>query len=187
MDRRLFLELLPGLAFLAGHVYGGLFWAAGLSVVATALAVGLRWRWDRAVPWLAVATFVLILVLTGAGLVLGDETFVMLRPTVGALAFAAILAVGACARPSLLQRTLDYKLRLVPRGWPVLHGAWVCLALLAAGANEIARRALSTDHWVVFNVLSDPALFGLIWIATRLVAEVYWDEEEDAPAPHDPP
>lgn len=92
MDRRLFLELLPGLAFLAGHVYGGLFWAAGLSVVATALAVGLRWRWDRAVPWLAVATFVLILVLTGAGLVLGDETFVMLRPTVGALAFAAILA-----------------------------------------------------------------------------------------------
>lgn len=180
MDRRLALELLPGIAFLVGHWVGGLFWGAGLSVVATALAVGLRWRWDGAIPWLAVATFVLIAVLTVTGVLLKDDSFVQLRPTVGSLAFAAILAVGAFARPSLLWRTLHYKLQLTPHGWHLLHAAWVGLALLAAGANEVARQVLSTDHWVIFNLAADPALFGLIWIATRGLAEFYWDEDQDA-------
>lgn len=177
MDRRLFLELFPGLAFLLGYELGGLFWAAGATAAATSLAVALRWKWDGQVPWLAVATLLLVLVLTAAGLVLQDATFIMVRPTVGALAFAAILALGALARPSLLRRSLEYKLHIEDTGWRVLHFAWVLLALFSAAANEVARRVLSVDHWAIYNVISDPALFGLIWIATRGVAERYWIED----------
>ena len=72
-------------------------------------AVALRWQWDGSVPWLAVATLVLAMVLTGFGIVLKDETFVLVRPTVGALTFAGILVIGAFARPSLLKRTLGYR------------------------------------------------------------------------------
>ena len=180
MDRRLVLEFLPGVAFLAGYEVAGLLWAAAATVLATALAVALRWRWDGAVPWLAVATLILALVLTAAGVVLRDETFVLVRPTVGALAFAAILAAGALARPSLLRRSLGYKLRIDDTGWRVLHGAWIALALASAMANELARRVLSTDHWALYNVLSDPALFGLIYAATWATACRYWIE--DAPA-----
>ncbi|WP_163025933.1 inner membrane-spanning protein YciB [Chachezhania antarctica] len=179
MDRRLILELLPGLAFLLGNAFGELFWAAGAATAATAAAVGIRWRWDGSVPWLAVSTLVLALVLTGLGIFLGDETFVFIRPTVGALAFAAILAIGALVRPSLLQRTLGYKLRIHAKGWPVLNTAWIALALFSALANEVARRALTTDHWVIYNVLSDPVLFALVWLATRLIAERYWIIESD--------
>jgi len=177
MDRRLTLELLPGLAFLLGYELGGLFWAAGATVLATSIAVALRWRWDGSVPWLAVATLALVVVLTLAGIALQDETFVLVRPTVGALAFAAILALGALARPSLLRRTLDYKLQIEDAGWRVLHVAWVGLSLLSAGANEVARRTLSTDTWALYNAASDPALFGLIYLATRWIAEIYWIEE----------
>lgn len=42
MDRRLVLELLPGIAFLAGAMVVDLFWGAGAAAAATALAVGLR-------------------------------------------------------------------------------------------------------------------------------------------------
>lgn len=180
MDRRLLLEFLPGPVFLIANAWGGLLWAAGAATLATAVAVALRWRWDGRIPWLAVATLALALVLTIFGVLLRDETFVLIRPTVGAVAFAAIVGLGALMRPSLLERTLDYVLRVEPRAWPVLHGAWVALALLAALANEVARRALSTHQWAWFNVLSDPALFGAIWLATRLIAERYW-VEEDAP------
>ena len=180
MDRRLILELLPGMAFLLGNAIGGLLWAAAVAIVATALAVGLRWRWDGRVPWLAVSTLVLALVLTGFGIAFNDETFVLIRPTVGALAFAAIIGVGALVRPSLLQRTLDYRLRIDQQGWRVLHLAWIALALLSALANEIAHRALTTDQWAIYNVLSDPALIGLIWVATRSVAKRHWIEEADA-------
>lgn len=177
MDRRLALELLPGIAFLVGAMVGDLFWGAGMAVVATMLAVVLRWRWDRRVPWLAVATLALALVLTATGLVLRDEAFIALRPTIGALAFAAIVGLGALARPPLLQRSLDYRLRLTGRGWRVLHSAWVALALVLAAANEIARRALDAQPWALFNALSDPVLIALIWLATRWVAERHWVEE----------
>ncbi|MEM9784434.1 MAG: septation protein IspZ, partial [Pseudomonadota bacterium] len=95
MDRRLILELLPGVAFLLGNAIGGLLWAAAVAVVATAVAVGTRWRWDGRMPWLAVSTLVLALVLTGFGVAFNNETFVLIRPTVGAFAFAAISGVGA--------------------------------------------------------------------------------------------
>jgi len=174
MDRRLVLELLPGIAFLLGNAFGGLLWAAGAAVAATTVAVVLRWRWDGSLPWLAVSTLVLSLALTAIGIFLHDETFVLIRPTVGALAFAAVLVVGALARPSLLQRTLGYKLHIAAKGWPILNSAWIALTLFSALANEVARRALTIDQWVIYNVLSDPALFALIWLATRIIAEKYW-------------
>ena len=180
MDRRLLLELLPGAAFLIGHAMGGLLWAATFAVVATAMAVAIRWRWDGNVPWLAVSTLVLALILTAFGLILNDETFVLVRPTVGALAFAGILTAGAFLRPSLLERTLGYTLQIEPKAWPVLHGAWIAVTLASAGANEIARRTLTTDQWAIYNVLSDPVLFGLIWLATWLVAYCYWLEDAQA-------
>ena len=177
MDRRLLLEVLPGLVFLLGNAVGGLFVAAGAAVVATALAVAFRWHWDGRVPWLAVSTLGLALVLTGAGILLNDETFVLIRPTVGALAFAGIVAGGAFANPSLLERALDYKIRIEARGWPLLHIAWIALAVFSALANEVARRVLPTDQWAIFNVLSDPVLIACIWLATRLIAERYWITE----------
>ncbi|MEM0946666.1 MAG: septation protein IspZ [Pseudomonadota bacterium] len=177
MDRRLALEFLPGIAFLAGNAYGGLFWAAGATVVATALAVALRLHWDREIPWLAVATLVLAAILTVIGFALNDATFILIRPTVGAVAFAAILACGALARPSLLRRALGYRLRISEFGWRTLHIAWIALALLSGVGNEIARRVLTTDQWAIFNVASDPALFILIWLATRSIAERYWIDE----------
>lgn len=181
MDRRLILELLPGIAFLIGNAVHGLFWGAGAAAAATLIAVALRWRWDGQTPWLAVATLLLTLVLTGAAIVLNNATFVLVRPTVGALAFAAIVAVGALPSPSLLQRALGYRLQLTDGGWRVLHGAWIAAALGAALANEIARRALAPDGWAIFNALSDVGLFALIWLLTRLVAERYWIDRTSAP------
>ena len=177
MDRRLVLEFLPGVAFLLGHAYGGLLWAAGITVIATAVAVALRWRWDGSVPWLAVSILVLVMVLTGFGIALQDETFVLVRPTVGAVAFAGIIAIGAFVRPSLLKRTLGYRLQIHETGWHLLHVAWIGISLLSGLANEFRRRFLTTDQWAIYNVASDPVLVGLIYLATRWIAEQYWIEE----------
>ena len=185
MDLRLLLELLPGAAFLIGHAMGGLFWAAGAAVAATSVAVLLRWRWDREMPWLAIATLTLAVLLTVLGVVLDDARFVLVRPTVGALAFGVMLALGALARPSLLERTLGYRLKLEARGWYLLHLVWVTITFFAAGANELARRVLSIDAWAVYNALSDPLLFGVIYLATRLVAERFW--ADDSPVDHAAP
>ena len=178
MDKRFAVELLPGLAFVIGSYAGGLFWGAGLGALATGGSVLLRWHWDRNLPWLAIAILALTLILLLAGLALDDTTFVKVSPTVGSLAFAAIIGCGFFLRPSLLERTLGYSLRLSPRGWGVLHVIWIGLSTLRAALNEAIWRTASERAWVLYNGFSDFAWLGLFFLVTWLVARRYWHEAE---------
>lgn len=179
MDRRLLIEFLPGIVFLIVHAVWGLFAATAAAIGAAIIAVVLRYRLDGQIPFLAVATVILSVVLFGVGMALVDERFIKIRPTIGGIAFAAILAVGSTFRPSLLQRSLGYKLILTPAGWRMLHLAWAGFALTLALVNELIWRNTSTDLWVAYGAISGPIAFGLYWLATWGVAWEYWDEDED--------
>jgi intracellular septation protein len=176
MDKRLMVELLPGPAFLVGNALGGIFLGAGLGALATALAILLRWRWDRSLPWLAIAIFGLTVILLAFGLVLDDTTYIKLSNTIGSLVFAAIIAAGLLARPSLLERTLGHSIRMTARGWSTLHGVWIFLSLARAGANEIVWRTTSDQTWAVYNGVSDLAWIGAFVLATHVTAHRHWQD-----------
>ncbi|WP_349371070.1 septation protein IspZ [Salinarimonas sp.] len=176
MDKRLVVELIPGPAFLVGHMVGGIFVGAGFAAVATGLAILLRWRWDRTLPLMAISIFALTIVLLSIGLVLDDTTYVKVSNTVGSLAFAAIIAFGMLLRPSLLRRTLGYGIHMTKHGWRTLHGAWIGLSVARAAANEIVWRNYSDRTWAIYNGVSDVAWIGLFFIVTSIVAHRYWDE-----------
>jgi len=181
LDKRLVVEFLPGAAFLAGNALGGLFAGAGLAAVATVIAVALRWYWDRSLPWMAVSIFGLTLILLLAGLALDDATFVKVVPTVGSLAFAAIIGAGMILRPGIVQRTLGYRLTLTPPGWRVLEASWIGVSLLRAGANEAVWRNAADDIWALYNGLSDALWFGLFYLTTSAVAHRFWQAAEPGP------
>jgi intracellular septation protein len=174
VDKRLVVELVPGVAFLAGNAMAGIFAGAGLAAVATAVAVVLRWRWDRSLPWLAVAIFVLTLILLLAGLVFDDTTFVKVGATVGSLAFAVIIGAGMILRPSLVQRTLGYRLTLTARGWRVLEMTWIGLSLLRAALNEAVWRTASDGVWAIYNGVSDVLWIGVFVLVTSAIAHMFW-------------
>jgi intracellular septation protein len=176
MDKRLAVELVPGLAFILGSYLGGLFMGAGLAAIATAAAIWLRWRWDRSFPWLAMAIFALTFALLLAGLAFDDTTFVKISPTIGSLAFAAIIGCGRFLRPSLLERTLGYAIKMTGRGWNVLHLAWMGLSVVRAGLNELVWRSASEGAWTVYNGLSDFVWLGLFFAMTWLIAHIHWQE-----------
>ncbi len=178
MDKRLVVELIPGPAFLIGNAVGGLFVGAGFAAVATALAIVLRWKWDRSLPWMAVSIFVLTLTLLAAGLVLDDANYVKLSNTVGSLAFAAIIALGMCLRPSLLRRTLGYSLHMTDQGWRVLHLGWITASLARAAANEVVWRNTSDRTWAIYNGVTDIAWIGVFFLITSAIAHRFWVEPE---------
>lgn len=178
LDKRLVVEFVPGVAFLAGNLLGGIFAGAGLAAVATVIAVALRWHWDRGLPWMAVSLFALTLILLLAGLALEDATFVKVAPTVGSLAFAAIIGAGMILRPGLVQRTLGYRLALTPQGWRMLEASWIGVSLLRAGANEVVWRNAADSAWAVYNGVSDVLWIGLFYLATSAVAHRFWQDDE---------
>lgn len=173
------VEFTPGLAFLLGNWLGGIFLGAGLAAIATGLAIFLRWRWDRSLPWLAISIFALTVVMLIAGLIFEDATFVKVTNTVGSLAFALIIVAGLFMRPNLLKRTLGYKIHMVDRGWVLLHWVWIGISLLRAGANEVMWRNFSDDIWAVYNGLSDFAWIGVMVVVTSVIAHVYWNGSDD--------
>ena len=176
MDKRLALELIPGIAFLIGSYAGGLFTGAALAAIATTAVIWLRWRWDRSLPWLAIAIFSLTVILLLTGLIFDDTTFVKIAPTVGSLAFAAIIGCGYFLRPSLLERTLGYSLQMTRRGWRCLHSTWIGLSVVRAVANEMVWRKASEWTWALYNGLSDFVWIGAFFLVTWLVARVHWQE-----------
>lgn len=179
MDKRLVVEFLPGPAFVLGDAVGGMFVGAGVAAVATGLAIVLRWRWDRTLPLMAISVFGLTVALLLLALAFEDTTFVKLSATIGSLAFAAILAVGMGLQPSLLQRTLGYRILLDDRGWRILHLAWVAIALGRAGANEAVWRLTSDRTWVYYNGVADFVWFGLIFGTTYWIAYTLWNDDAD--------
>ncbi|WP_052500998.1 inner membrane-spanning protein YciB [Jannaschia aquimarina] len=176
MDRRLALELLPGIVFVAVNAAAGLFAATAAATVAAVMAVVLLWRTEREVPLLAVASVVLMFALLAVGWLLEDERFLKIRSTVGYAAFALFVAAGALMRPPLLARTLGQKLDLVPRAWPALHLVWAGVLLLFAGANEVIWRTQETDVWVWWSVADGWLAFAAIYGATWVAAWWWWDE-----------
>jgi intracellular septation protein len=176
MDKRLVVELIPGPAFLIGNALGGIFLGALLATAATALAIWLRWRWDRDLPWLAISIFGLTVILLVVGLLLNDTICIKLSNTIGSLAFAGIVAVGMIARPSLLERSLGHSLQMTAKGWTTLHVVWISVSVARAGANEVVWRNASDQTWAIFNGLSDMVWIGVFVLATYLTAHRHWQE-----------
>ncbi|KIC51776.1 septation protein IspZ [Tateyamaria sp. ANG-S1] len=183
MDKRLIVEFAPGIAFVLGDTLGGIWVGSAFAAVATLIAIVLRWRWDQSLPWLAISIFFLTAVMVTAGFFFNDTAFVKISATVGSLVFAVILGVGLFFKPSLVERTLGYKIKLVDEGWLLLNYSWIGITLLRAGANELVWRNATDRVWVLYNGFSDFAWFALFFAVTWVVAWEYWDEdaeEEDA-------
>lgn len=179
MDRRLLLEFLPGLVFLAANALSTLFIATGAAIAAAIVATYLRYKMDGQIPFIAVSTVLLSVILFSVGLALDDERYIKIRPTIGGAAFACILLGGLAFKPPLLERSLGYRLDILPTGWTLLHVSWACLAFVMAGMNELVWRNTSTDAWVTYNVVSGPVAIGLYWGITWCIAWYWWNEDDE--------
>lgn len=170
------LELLPAIIFLFVNIEWGLVPATAAVMLATVVAVGAGLAIERRVPILAIVTLFLVLALGGASLVLDDETFIKIKPTIGKCLFATSLGIGLLFRPSFLARALEGQVTLTHHGWNILTFCWIAFALALAGANELIWRTMDTDTWATFKAAMTPvSIVGYITI-TRVIAPFYWQE-----------
>lgn len=93
-----------------------------------------------------------IFVFGGITLVLQDETFIKMKPTLVYLLFAAILGFGLLRGRSFLKNLMGKMLPMDDTGWLALTKRWTVFFLFLACVNEIVWRTQSTDVWVNFKV-----------------------------------
>ncbi|MDP1582836.1 MAG: septation protein A, partial [Bradyrhizobium sp.] len=153
---KLATELGPLLVFFFANGRFNLFIATGAFMVAVIIAMVASYVVTRHVPMMAIVTAVVVIVFGALTLLLQDETFIKMKPTIVYTLFAAILGGGLLFGRSFIAIMFDQMFNLTPKGWRVLTLRWAFWFFAMAVLNEIIWRTQSTDFWVAFKV------FGMV-------------------------
>ena len=153
---KLATELGPLLIFFFANAKTNLFIATGVFMVAVLAAMVASYVVTRHIPMMAIVTAVVVFVFGALTLILHDETFIKMKPTIVYTLFAAILAGGLLFNRSFIAIMFDQMFNLTPQGWRILTGRWALWFFAMAVLNEIIWRTQSTDFWVSFKV------FGMV-------------------------
>ncbi len=159
------LDLLPLAAFFVGYQLGDLMLATALIIAATLVSLGVIYHLERKLALNPLITAIVVTVFGGLTLLLNDELFIKMKPTIINCLFAAILLAGVYIyRRGLLKYVLDMALDLSDEGWCKLSARWGFFFVFLALLNELIWRNFSTDFWVnfkVFGMLTCTVLFTL--------------------------
>ena len=149
----LFLPLVA--PFLPAAVAGekvGIFVATAVFMVAILVALAVSYALTRHLPMMALVTAVIVVVFGSLTLVLHDDTFIKMKPTIIYVLFGVLLLGGLWFNKSLLAVVFDSVFDLTEEGWRKLTLRWAIFFLALAVLNEVIWRTQSTDFWVNFKV-----------------------------------
>ncbi|HSI39966.1 MAG TPA: septation protein A [Xanthobacteraceae bacterium] len=145
------LEMGPLAVFFVANGRFGIYAATGAFMVATFAALAAMWIIARKIAIMPLISAAVVLVFGTLTLVLQDEIFIKLKPTlVNALFGAALLGGLAFGRP-LMPYVLGDVFQLTDEGWRKLTWRWGLFFLAMAVLNEVVWRSVSTDNWVAFK------------------------------------
>jgi intracellular septation protein len=153
-------------ALLTGE-HAGIFTATAVFIPVVLVTLGIGYALTRHLPLMPVITAVIVVVFGGLTLILQDETFIKLKPTIIYVLFGAALLIGLAFGKSLLGLVFDSVFHLTDEGWRKLTLRWALFFLALAVLNEFVWRTMSTDTWVTFKV------FGVVPITFVFAALQY--------------
>lgn len=177
---KLVLEIGPLVLFFIINARAGLFEATGAFMLAITASVGVTWLLQRRVPVLPLVTGIFVLVFGGLTLMLQDELFIKLKPTIVNLLFAGILLGGLAFGKSFLKSLLGEVFPMRDAGWRVLTLRWALFFVLLAVLNEVVWRNFSTDTWVAFKVFGIMPLTLVFSLSQLPTMNRYRDDSEAA-------
>ena len=158
------LDLGPLAVFFIANARADIFVATGAFMVAILVSLVVTYSIERRLPLLPVVTALMVLAFGSLTLILNDETFIKLKPTIANVLIAAALFIGLAIGRPFLKVVLGTVFELDEEGWRKLTWRWAWFFLFLAVLNEIVWRNSSTDVWVnfkVFGIMPLTILFSL--------------------------
>jgi len=132
--------------------HAGIFTATAVFIPAVLLALAISYAKTRHLPVMPLVTAIVVVVFGGATLILQDELFIKLKPTIIYVLFGGVLLGGLAFGKPLLGMVFDSVFNLTDEGWRKLTLRWALFFLALAVLNEAVWRTQTTDFWVAFKV-----------------------------------
>jgi intracellular septation protein len=149
---KLVLDLGPLVVFFFANSHYGIFVATAVFMAAILIALAVSYAMTRHLPIMPLVTAVVVVVFGGLTLILHDELFIKVKPTIIYVLFGGVLLGGLAFGKSLLGVVFDSVFHLTEEGWRKLTLRWAIFFLALAVLNEIVWRTQTTDFWVGFKV-----------------------------------
>ncbi len=153
--------------FIGYYVQKDLMVATVGLMVATAVSLVLSLIMIRKVPLMPLITAVIVGVFGGLTLLLNDDTFIKLKPTIVQALFSVILLGGLVFGKALLKPVMGSAWPMSETGWRRLTLHFGLFFAAMAVLNEFVWRTQSEEFWVNFKVFG---LMGLtfLFVLTQL-------------------
>lgn len=125
-----------------------IFIATGVFIIATLAAIG--WcKWKRgSVPPVLIVTGVLVTAFGGLSILLRDENFMKIKPTIVYFFYAAAIFGSVLLKHNVWKLLFQHVFILPDRIWTILALRWGAFFVLLGIANEYIRLTMSTEFWV---------------------------------------
>ncbi|MCA1971622.1 MAG: septation protein A [Caenispirillum sp.] len=149
---KLLLEAGPLVIFFIGNNKFGIIPATAAFVAATVVSLAVTWILARKLPVVPLVSGIFVVGFGGLTILLEDDLFIKLKPTIVNALFAATLFVSLFLRKNVLKIVFDAAFHLTDEGWRKLTWRWAWFFVLLAVLNEIVWRSFATDVWVQFKV-----------------------------------
>ena len=162
---KLVFDLGPLVLFFFANSRYGIFVATATFMIAVPAALAASYVLTRSLPIMPVVTAVIVLVFGGLTLILHNDLFIKIKPTILYALFGAVLLGGLFFGKSFLGVVFDSLFHLTDEGWRKLTWRWALFFFALAILNEIVWRNTSTNVWVefkVFGFLPLTFLFGAL-------------------------
>ena len=148
---------------LGGVEYQGVVIATALFIPAILIALAISWIKTRHLPRMSVVTAIVVVIFGGLTLVLNDDVFIKMKPTIVNGLFALGLGVGLLQGRSYLKYLMGEVLPLDNEGWMIFTRRWMLFFLFLAVLNEVIWRGMSTEFWVAFKTFGNlPLTLGFM-------------------------
>lgn len=162
-----------------------IFIATAAFMVATLISLTVSLAITGRLPIMPMVTGIVVVVFGGLTLLLQDDLFIKLKPTIVNVLFGSVLLGGLYFGRSLIGYVFDSVFTLTDEGWRKLTVRWGMFFFFLALLNEIAWRVLTTDDWVtfkVFGVMPITFIFTLSQMPMILREQAKAEEQSAGPA-----
>ena len=149
---KMLFDFFPVALFFAAYKLYDIYTATAVLIIASILQTGIYWLRQRRFENMHVITLVLVCVFGGMTLLLHDEMFIKLKPTVinwlFALVFIGSMWIG---KQPLIRRMMGDHLSLPDTIWLRLNLLWSVFFVVMGIINLIVVYSFDTETWVNFK------------------------------------
>ena len=168
---KLLVDIGPAAVFMISYNVAGriveetaIYWATGLFMAATALALAWAATAQRRFPPMLVVTFVIVTLFGGMTIYLQDPIFVYIKPTIINLIFCFMILICFAFGFNVWKALFGSVFEMPERAWVMLGIRWALFFAFLALLNEFLWRHI-TD-----SIVSDSAR----WVDWFNITEAFW-------------